>query len=357
MRARILIAAWLPVLACSSPEPQERAVEEGVVPVHVQRVEQDRIPITASAVGTTVSHARATPGTRIMGRVAEVGFSEGDRVKRGQVLVRIENQDLLARRRQAESARQEARAVLENAEKNVQRLRNLFQEKAVSQQALDEAETGYARARAGVAATEEGILEVEANLRYSAVESPLDGVIVQKLVQPGDMAAPGTPLFAVEQQDPIEVTLEVSERDLPHVEVGREVVVEIVALKGAAATRTGRVQALIPAADPGSRTFRVKVVVPNPGGAIGSGMFARVQFPKGERPALLVPASAVVRQGQLEGVYVVTEGRSRLRWVRLGRAFGDRVEVVAGLDEGEDVVISDVARVGDGRRVEVLGDA
>ena len=357
MSERLLIAVGLLALGCSSPTPEKSTVEETAVPVRVQRVEQAGMPIIASAVGTTAPHARATPGTRLMGRVARADFAEGDRVARGEVLVRIENQDLRARRRQAESAVQEARAVLDNAEKSVQRLRNLYQEKAVPQQALDEAETGYARARAGLGSAEQGIQEVEANLRYSAVESPLDGVIVRKFVQPGDMTAPGTPLFAVEQQDPIEVTVEVSERDLPYVEAGREVAAEIMALKGSTAHRVGRVQALIPAADPGSRTFRVKVLVPNPDGAIGSGMFARVQFPKGERPALLVPASAVVRQGQLEGVYVVSDNRARLRWVRLGKALGERVEVLAGLDEGDAVVVSDVARVGDGQSVEVRDDA
>ena len=358
MSTRILIAAWVLSLGCASAERETTAIDEAPLAVQAGQVEQAQMPVVVKAVGTTQPYARATPGTRLMGRVAEVAFAEGDRVDKGQVLVRIESQDLRARRRQAESALQEARAVLANAEKNVVRMRNLFDEKAVPQQVLDETETGYSRARAGVAAAEEGISEVEANLRYSAVESPLDGIVVQKFVQPGDMAAPGVPLFTVEQLDLIEVTVEVSERDLAYVEVGQEVTVEIAALKAASPTRQqGRVEAVIPAANPGSRTFRVKVAVPNPDGAMGSGMFARVLLPRGERPALLVPRAALVRQGQLEGVYVVAAGRAHLRWVRVGKSLGERVEVLAGLEAGEWIVVGAVEGLRDGRRVEVNPDA
>ena len=89
-----------------------------------------------------------------------------------------------------------------------------------------------------------------------------------------------------------------------------------------------RVDAIVPSADPTSRTFQVKVLVDNPDGTLHSGMFARVGFQKGERPGLLVPETAVVRRGQLEGVFVVRDGRARLRWVRLGRAFGGNREVI-----------------------------
>jgi len=343
-------------LGCGGGERQAALVDEEPVAVRVATVEATQVPVLVKAVGSTEPHARATLGTRLMGRIAQVAVDEGDRVRPNQVLVRIENQDLNARRQQAEAGLREARAVLANAEKNVERMRNLHRENAVTQQALDEAETGYARALAGVAAAEQGVREVEVNLEYSEVKSPLDGVVVQKFAQPGDMAAPGAPLVAVEQQDTIKVTVEVNEGDLAYVAAGQEVDVEIEALK-TAPVRRGRVEALIPAADPGSRTFHVKVLVPNPDGAIGSGMFARVGFPKGQRPALLVPPEAVVREGQLQGVYAVVKGRARLRWVRLGRTWGEGVEVLSGLEAGTQVVTGDKTGLRDGRRVEVKGDA
>ncbi len=359
MKANRRIATGLTVLVlmagCSYQE-EPAASDEIAVSVQVAAVKAAQVPVLIKAVGSTGPYARAKLSTRLMGRLKEVAVDEGAMVRRGQVLVRIENQDLTAKRRQTEAGLQEARAVLANAKKNVERMRNLFKEKAVPQQQLDRAETSLVRAQAGVAAAEQRVREVEVNLNYSEVKSPLDGLVVQKFVQPGDMAAPGVPLLVVERQDSIKVAVEINERDQTYVVVGQGVDVEIEALESEP-VRRGKVEALVPAADPGSHTFQVKVVVPNPDGRIRSGMFARVGFPKGMRPALLVPAAAVVREGQLRGVYAVVGGRARLRWVRLGRVWGDQVEVLSGLEAGEKVVVGEKMDLRDGRLVEVNGDA
>ena len=353
--------AFVAGLAACGGEHRQTPVTEGpTVEVQAETVRTAAVPVTVTAVGTTEPYARATPGTRLMGRVGEVRFSEGDHVRKGEVLIRIEHQDLAAKRRQAASGLQEARAVLANAETSLKRIQNLYREKAVPKQALDEVETGHARAKAAVAAAEGALREVDVNLGYSSVASPLDGVIVRKFVQPGDMAAPGAPLFTVEQQDPMKVTVEVGERDLAYVRVDSPVVVEIEALYEAGraiqAERVGKVEAVVPSADRGSRTFQVKVIL-RPDRSIRSGMFARVRFQKGDRPGLLIPSAAVVREGQLQGVYVVSEDRARLRWVRLGKLFGERIEVISGLSPGDRVVTSALDRVTDGSRVEVNGDA
>lgn len=344
------------LVGCGHHEQLEPLGDEPPVAVAVVPAESADVPVLIKAVGSTEPYARITLATRLMGRIAGVSVAEGDEVRRDQVLVRIENEDLTAKRRQAEAGLGEARAVLANAEKNVERMRNLHRQSAVPEQKLDEAETGLARARAAVSAAEQGVREVDVNLDYSAVKAPLDGVVVQKFVQPGDMAAPGAPLLAVEQQDSIKVTVEINEGDRPYVAVGQLVNVEIEALR-ADPVRRGRVESLVPAADPGSRTFQVRVVLPNTDGLLGSGMFARVGFPKGMRSALLVPGEAVVSEGQLRGVYVHADGRARLRWVRLGRSWDQRVEVLSGLGQGAQVIVGDAGQLRDGRLVEVKGNA
>ena len=300
-----------------------------------------QVPVTVTAVGTTEPYARATPGTRLMGRVGEVRVDEGDRVSKGSILVRIVDQDLTAKRQQVE-------AVLANAQANVTRMRNLYRENAVPKQRLDEAESGYAQAKAS-------LKEVEANLEYSSVASPMDGVIIRKFVQPGDMAAPGAPLFTVEQQNPMKLTVEVSERDLAYVKVNAPVMVDIESLAGRS-EQVAKVEAVVPSADPGSRTFQIKVVIPNDDGRVRSGMFARLRFPRGERPGILLPTTALVKRGQLDGVYVVTDGRARLRWIRLGKPFGDRTEVISGIGPGDRVAVTSLDRLVDGGRVEVGND-
>ena len=335
------IAAVALTAGCGG-EHQAATVTEGPpVAVQAEAVRMAQVPVTVTAVGTTEPYAQATPGTRLMGRVAEVRVDEGDQVSRGAVLVRIEDQDLTAKRQQAQ-------AVLSHAQTTVNRMRNLYEQKAVPKQQLDEAETALAQAQAG-------LKEVDANLEYSSVASPLDGVVVRKFVQVGNMTAPGAPLFTVEQQDPMKVTVEVAEGDLVYVKVGSPVLVEVEALQ-AAAGWTGKVEAVLPSADPGSRTFQVKVVVSNPDNAIRSGMFARVGFQKGARPGLLVPSAAVVQEGQLRGVYVVSGDRAQLRWVRLGKIFGERTEVISGLGPGDRVAVSGLDRLTDGSLVEVRDD-
>ena len=354
-------AGWTWILAlvvgCGGHEPAETGHTGTALRVQLTAVRLEQVPVTVTAVGTTEPYARATPGTRLLGRVLQVNVKEGQRVGEGAVLVRIEGADLDARRHQAASALQEAQAVLANAENNLRRVRNLYQERAVSKQSLDMAETEHRRAEAAVANAQGGLQEVDANLGYSTIRSPISGLVVRKFVQPGDMASPGAPLFTVEQQDPMKVTVEVGERDLPYIQMQAPVHVEVEALGGAGKSGwVGRVEAIVPSADPTSRTFQVNVLVDNPDATLRSGMFARVGFQKGERPGLLVPETAVVRRGQLEGVFVVENGQARLRWVRLGRAFGGQREVIAGLEAGESVVADGLERLRDGVAVEVGAD-
>jgi membrane fusion protein (multidrug efflux system) len=340
-QAVLAVFLGVAVASCDSEHTPKTRTEGPPVVVEAETVRLAQVPVTVTAVGTTEPYARATPGTRLMGRVGEVRVNEGDRVSKGAVLVRIEDQDLTAKRQQVQ-------AVLANAEANVTRMRNLYREKAIPKQKLDEAESGYAQAKGA-------LREVQANLDYSSVASPLDGVIVRKFVQPGDMAAPGAPLFTVEQQHPMKLTVEVGERDLAYVKVDSPVTVEIEALP-TGRERVGDVEALVPSADPGSRTFQVRVVIPNSDGQVRSGMFARVGFQKSERPGILVPASALVRRGQLDGVYVIAGDRTHLRWVRLGKSFGSRTEVISGLAPGDVIALTGLDRLEDGGRVEVSGN-
>lgn len=349
-----VVPAALALAACGGEEAAQRVRDDSPVAVRVQEVERTSVPVLVTAVGTTEPYARANPGTRLMGQVVEVNFAEGDLVRAGQLMVRIESGDLAARKAQAEAGLREARAVLAQAEKDVTRMRNLFAEEAVTQHQLDEAETGYARSRAGVAAAEDAVREAEAHLRYGRVTAPMNGLVVGKNVQPGDLATPGTPLFTLERQDSIKVVADVHERDVPYLSVGAEVEVIIrnVGTSGEeAAVRRGVIETMVPAADPASRTFRVKAVIANGDGAVRSGMFARVRFPRGERAAVLVPSSAIVRRGQLQGVFTVDDGRARLRWLRLGRPWGERIEAVSGLNGGELVVLDPDAQLRDGQPV------
>ncbi|MEW6749644.1 MAG: efflux RND transporter periplasmic adaptor subunit [Candidatus Latescibacterota bacterium] len=358
VRALIAATGWVGVLlgGCGRQAETAPRAEAPAVAVQTALVRAAQVPVTITTVGTTEPYARAVLSTRLMGRITHVDAEAGDHVRPGRALVRIASEDLVARRQQAEAGLGEAEAVLANAARNLERLRALRHDQAAPQQALDEAETSHARAVAAAAAARQAVREAEVALGYSQVQAPWNGVVVEKLAQVGDLSSPGAPLLVLEQQDSIKVTVEVNESHVAYVAVGQEVDVQIEALSSEP-VRRGRVESLVPAADPSTRTFQARLVVPNADGRVASGMFARVGFPRGQRPALLVPRRAIVEQGQLQGVYTVVDGRARLRWVRLGPTFGEEVEVLSGLGEGVQVVVGGLAGVRDGRVLEVKGDA
>lgn len=345
--ARYALAAL--ALGCGAPEPRPEAQHPAPLPVQVTRVVQVQVPVVSPALGATQAPASAVLATRLMGRVDQVAVAEGDRVRRGQVLARLEDGDLRARLDQARAGLRDAEALLAQAGREVERRRQLHRDQALPQEGLDQAETQYVRAQAAEQSARAGVAQMEIELSYTQVRSPLDGVVVKKFVQPGDLAIPGTPLLEIEQQDPLEVVAEVGEGLYSNLATGQEVEIEIPALSQ---PRRGRITALVPAADPHSRTFRVKVALPNPDYRLGSGLYARLLFPTGTRSALLVPATALVQEGQLQGVYLDVDGRAQLRWVRLGPARGDQYEVLSGLEAGQAVINPPPANLRDGSLVE-----
>ena len=336
-------------LGCGAKAPPSET-QPAPLTVQVTRVVQVQVPVVSPAVGTTQAPARAVLATQLLGRIAQLAVAEGDQVRRGQVLVRLEDGELRARLDQARAALQEAQVLLAQAKREVERRRQLHRDQALPQEGLDLAETQYLRAQATAAFARAGVAQMEIELSYTQVRAPLDGVVVKKFAQPGDLATPGMPLLEVEQQDSLEVAAEVSETLYASLAIGMEVEIEIPALPQSC---SGHITALVPAADPHSRTFRVKVGVPNSDYRLGSGLYARILFPTGTRPALLIPAAAVVREGQLQGVYLYAEGRALLRWVRLGQARGDQCEVLSGLDPGQQVISPPPANLRDGLPVEV----
>lgn len=225
----------------------------------------------------------------------------------------------------------------------------LYDQKATPKKNLDDARTGHARAQAAVQTAEASLKEIEVTLAYSAVRAPFDGVVTRKMTEAGDMATPGAPLLVVEDPSRMKVVARVSEGAIDALRIGGAAAVEIDAAGSRRLPCT--VARVVPAADPASRTFDVEVVLDNADGRLRSGAFARLLIESGERRAVLVPKAGLVRQGQLEGVYVADGDVARLRWVRTGQDYGDRAEVLSGLSGGERIVVSDVDRLRDGDKI------
>jgi RND family efflux transporter MFP subunit len=188
-------------------------------------------------------------------------------------------------------------------------------------------------------------------LDYSRVRAPFDGIVTERRVDPGALASPGMPLLTVDASGQYRLEASVDERDLKYVRSGQKVQVAMDAFDGP--PLTGKVAQIVPAADPASRSFVVKVDLPA-NRSLRSGMFGRAAFPRGTRNAVFVPNSAISDRGQLQSVYVVGDNKiAALRYVTLGAPQQDTREVLSGLTAGETIVAAPAGRDLAGKQIEV----
>jgi RND family efflux transporter MFP subunit len=292
------------------------------------------IPVTAEAVGTVRPEYVATVTSRVVATIVRIGVSAGQRVAKGEILVELDDRDLRARVEQAREAVRAAEATFAQALSNYKRDKPLFDQRVISAYDFENTETALKTAQANLERLRQAQHEAEANLSYAVIRSPFDGVVIDKLSETGELAAPGKPLLTMYQQDRLWLEASVPEEQLGRISIGRAYPVRIDALKR---TLHGRVAEIVPSSDPATRTVLVRVRLENPRDLV-PGMFGRLLIPEAPQRVLLIPAPAVRRAGQLTTVDVVQDGRVERRTVQLGRAVGDKIEVLSGLAPGEVIV-------------------
>jgi RND family efflux transporter MFP subunit len=245
------------------------------------------------------------------------------------------------------------------SESTLKRFDTLYQRKSVSPQEYDEVKARYqgsqARAeaaQAGAAQAKAAVAQAQTAFGYTRVRAPFSGVVTERKVDPGVLAAPGMPLLTLEVARRYRLEATVDEASLRFVRIGEPVSVTLDAYPDQ--PLMGRITQIVPAADPNTRTFLVKVELPS-SAILRSGLFARANLSRGERDSLVIPRTAVVERGALRAVYVVGPDQiASLRFVTVGETVGDRLEVLSGLNVKESVVLSPGDRELGGKRVEVL---
>jgi len=299
-----------------------------------QTVAFTTIPVTAEAVGTVRAEYVATVTSRVVATIVQIRVSAGQRVAKGEVLVELDDRDLRARVEQAREAVRGAEATFAQALSNYKRDKPLFDQRVISAYDFENTETALKTAQANLERLRQAQHEAEANLSYAVIRSPFDGVVIERLSETGELAAPGKPLLTMYQQDRLWLEASVPEEELGRISMGRAYTVRIDALKR---TLHGRVAEIVPSSDPATRTVLVRVRLENPRDLV-PGMFGRMLIPEAPQRVLLIPTLAVRRAGQLTTVDVVQDGRVERRTVQLGRAVGDKFEVLSGLAPGEVIV-------------------
>jgi RND family efflux transporter MFP subunit len=290
---------------------------------------------TEDVVGTVRAKLRSVVEAKVSGRIDQMLVVPGQTVKAGDMLAQLDAREIQAQCDQA-------LAVRKQAESDLKRATDLFGQKILSQSEFDNAQSKFIVADAAATAA-------KTMLGYTKITAPFDGVITRKYADVGDLAVPGKPLLEIEDARALRLEADVPEALIGKIKLGDKLAVRVEAVGG---ELEGVVSELSPAADPNSRTFLVKLDLPTRPG-LRAGQFGRVAIPVGEAGALRVPASAVVQRGQMEIVLVVANGQARLRLVRTGKRVGDEVEVVSGLEAGEQVVVDGAAGLIDGQPVQV----
>ncbi len=301
----------------------------------VAEVIAETVPVTETAVGTVRAVHEASVASELLAKVTEVNVRAGSKVARGDVLVRLQDEDLQARVRQARANLEAAETARDQAKVEFGRVAELFEQKSAARIEYDRAEAALRSAEAQVAAAEQALRHAETILGYATIRSPIDGIVVDRRVEPGDTASPGQVLATLYDPTRMQLVARVRESLAHRLKVDQLITVRVDALGHDC---EGVVSEIVPEAETSSRSFTVKVTGPCPPG-VYAGMFGRLVIPMGEQPVLTVPRAAVRRIGQLDVVEVVEDGQLSRRAVRVGRSLDDRVIVLSGLRAGERVVL------------------
>ena len=334
--SRLTLVAVVILAGCGKHEEDGAgpAASSPAVPVVVAPVSAQPLWDEEEVVGNVEAAQRAVLSAKVTGVIDAVKFAPGARVQRGTALATIDAREIKARLDSAMAAQ-------DQAQKDFARIERLLQSGSSTRQEFDAATTRLRTADAS-------LVEARTMLQYTEITAPFDGVVTRKLVEVGDLATPGKPLLEMENSSLLRFECEIPEALLDRVNMGSDLPVRVDA---AGAELNGKISEIAPSASAGSRTFLVKLDLPA-AEKLRAGQFGRVRVPVRERPALLVAESAVVRRGQIESVFVVEEGKARLRLVKSGRQMNGEIEILSGLSGGESVVVRDAHLLTDGVSVE-----
>ncbi len=300
-------------------------------------VSEERAMVYEAASGTIYSARHTTISSKILARIEAIPVRAGDEIEAGTLVARLDSRDLDARLAAARERVRSAQAASELALSERDRVAGMHASNVASKRDLDRTEAALRMARAELERARQNAADAEIGLSYAEIRSPVTGRVIDKLAEPGDTAAPGAPLLRIYDPGAMRLEAPVREGLATKLTSGQPLQVRIETLD---LTIEGEIDEIVPAAEPGARTFLVKVRLPDDP-RLFSGMFGRIAVPAGEGLRLVVPSGAIERIGQLAYATVLGgEATLSRRLVTTGpRGEGDMVEVLSGLTAGERVVV------------------
>jgi RND family efflux transporter MFP subunit len=365
-KSAIITPLFVLLLSSCNGEKKESLVKEPAIAIKVSGASENNNGQFVTASGKIEAENSANLSTRMMGYVTKIHVQVGQKVNVGQLLVSINNTDLQAKKGQVDASILQATAGYNNAKKDYDRFVNLFKQQSASQKELDDMTARYEMAKAGLEGAKQMRNEVMAQFSYSNITAPFAGVVTNTFVKEGDMANPGMPLVSVEGASRLQITAMVSENDISAIKKGMAVKVLV---KSSNESLNGKVNEVSVSAKNTGGQYLVKINLNKTGTTVLSGMFVNVQFPIANtihpsdseqakqtktNEKVLVPESTLIKQGQLTGIYTIGTGNiAILRWLRIGKNFGNQVEVLSGLSANEQYIVSAEGKLYNGALVSV----
>lgn len=356
----VIGVGMLALVACTSKKQQsDNAARGPAIAVTVAKPSASG-ENAIEASGQVQSSQTANISTRVMGYITKMNVNIGDHVHKGQVLATISNDDILAKRAQADAAIAQAEIAVKNAKKDYDRFQVLYKQQSASAKEVENMTMQYAGVKSVLETARQMRNEVNAMLSYTSLTAPFDGVVTQRSADAGNMANPGIPILAVERAGSFQVIASVSENSIGQLQPGQKATISIHAINK---TIGGSVAEISTSSQATGGQYLVKINIPGAekGGLYG-GMYANVSIPiKSSANAqacsnsVMVPIYSIEQKDELTGVYTVSANNTAmLRWVRLGKTHGDKVEVLSGLDKNERYIISADSKLYNGEPVTII---
>jgi RND family efflux transporter MFP subunit len=326
-----IVIAWMAGSFRSKTEPG-LTVPEAIPALDTIAVRREIVQLNEPVPAGVGARQATTISSRTLARITNILVRAGDTVSKGQLLLELERSDLESRLQQATEQVRAVIARLTEARRNLARAEQLHQQGLIAAATLDEARANHDALTADLASAQQTVKEAQIAISFTEILSPIDGRVVERFAEPGDTASPGDKLLTLYNPNSMRIEAAVREGLALPLTLGQEIVVEIPVLER---SLTARIEELVPAADPGSRSFMVKAPVDYDGQLL-PGMYARMLVPAGAESLLLIPVDRIVQYGQLDIVWVYKEGQVERRFIRTGReARRGFLEVVSGLQENE----------------------
>ncbi len=330
----VFIAVAIEVVAgCSAPSAAPKAAT--AVDLATMTVVPETTRREQAWDGVVEATNQATMSAQTAGRVLELPYDVNDYVEAGAVIVRFTNVEQQSGQHRAEAQVRSAQAAFDEAQANYTRIAEIYQRKLVAKAQLDQATAQRDSARAVLEAAQASLREVAQQLDYTVVRAPYSGIVTKRFVQIGESVRAGQPLIAGVSLNELRINVQVPQSAVNAI---RRYHTADVLLDGEGGRRvTAAKLTVFPYADAETHTFSVRLDLPAQETGLYPGMTVKTAFAIGEAERLLIPSTALVQRSEVSGVYVVAENRVRLRQVRLGHRFGDRIEVLSGLSAGDKI--------------------